>query len=111
MAHNPLSDDPIVIPKGAAVDENGYTAQDYEAIRRSRVKHAISLLGQNGIRAFFIVSVEEILALDDRLEGRTAAAVLDLALSEYTPPDYKDLFAPFIERVLESESDEDPRSA
>jgi hypothetical protein len=109
MAHGPFSDETIVIPKGAAVDDRGYTEQDYEAIRRSRVKHAISLLGQNGIRAFFLVSVEEILALDDRISGRQAAAVLDLALQEYTPPDYKDFFAPFIERVRVGDPDEDPK--
>lgn len=107
MASSPLSDEPIVIEKDTPVDDRGYTPQDYEAIRRSRVKHAISLLGGNGVRAFFLVSVEEVMALDDRLEGKTAALALDFALQAFEPPDYAELFAPHIERALEQ--DEDPR--
>jgi hypothetical protein len=106
MTNSPLSDAPIVIPKGEPVDENGYTRQDYEAMRRSRVKHAISLLNQNGVKPFFIVSVEEVMALDERLDGRRAAAALDLCAREYVRPGYAELFAPYIKKALEHNPDE-----
>lgn len=107
---SPLSTDPLEIPEGTPTDERGMTRQDYEAIRRSRVKHAIGLLTQNGVKPFFLVSVEEVMALDDRLDGRLAAAALDLAVMEFDRPDYSEFFADAIAKTLEKAS-EDPDSA
>lgn len=110
MADNgPLGDNVIEIPEGAPVDDQGNTREHYEAIRRSRVKHALSLLNGNGIKPFFLISVEDIMNLDERLDGRLAAAVLDLACIEWERPDPAEMFAPFIERTLEHAANEDPK--
>jgi len=111
MANSPLSDKPIEIPEGTPVDDRGMTEMDYEAMRRSRVKHALALLNQNGVKPFFLVSVEEVMALDDRLDPRRAAAALDLCAREYVRPLYGELFAPFIKKALEHTPDEDPRTS
>ena len=107
--NGPLGDNTIEVPEDAPVDEQGNTREYYEAIRRSRVKHALSLLNGNGIKPFFLISVEEVMQLDSRLDGRLAAAALDLAAREWSRPDYAEMFAPFIERTLEHAANEDPQ--
>jgi hypothetical protein len=96
---DPLGNEPIEVAEGSQADEHGNTREYYAAVRRSRIKHALGLLHQNGVKPVVVIAVEEVMELDSRLDGQKAAAVLDLYTSELQP-DYRELLAPCIERVL-----------